>query len=71
MDLQTVVGQTKAEVAARATGATGLAKLLGIIPDVLAIVAICAGMTISILLYRKQDKKLNLEIELLEKQNGP
>lgn len=67
---QILLGETKADVVARATGTIGFAKLLGIIPDILAIIALSIGIVVSILLYRLQRRKYNLDIEYLEKRNG-
>ena len=75
MPLKTIIGATKADVSARATALTGLAKIFDVIPDILACVALVLGMVISILLYRVQRNKSNLEVEKLQleieaKKNG-
>ena len=63
---QILIGDTKADLSARFTTGVGFAKVIGIIPDILGIIAIIIGIVVTLLLYRLQRKKYNLDIEYLE-----
>ena len=67
---QILIGETKADLSARATTGVGFAKVIGIIPYILGIIAIIIGIVVTLLLYRLQRRKYNLDIEYLEKRNG-
>lgn len=56
--------------AATATSGTGISVFLGYVPDILGIIATIVGITITILLWRKQKRKLDLEIAVLKKKAG-
>ena len=70
--------QTKiAQIVAMLTTGTGISTAIGYIPEVIGITISIVGFVATIHLWKKQsrnldkiDKKLDLEIKLLEKQNG-
>jgi len=56
------------QATATATSGTGFTTALGIIPDVIGIVASVFGITITFILWIKQKRKLDLEIVLLKEK---
>ncbi|MCK5018038.1 MAG: hypothetical protein KAS32_13360 [Candidatus Peribacteraceae bacterium] len=61
-----VQSQKTAHVVATATSGTGISTILGLIPDIIGVVSMIIGITISILLWKKQKRKLELEAQYWE-----
>lgn len=59
---------TIVKAAATATSGTGISTLIGLIPDILGVCATVVGITVTLILWSKQNKKINLEIEILQRQ---
>lgn len=63
-----IQSDTTARVVATATSGTGLSTVAGLIPDILGCIASGIGIIVTILIWRVQKKKLDLEIKVLKKQ---